>query len=58
MRIMNGGSVIDRILVRRRREQRTSRAIMGLMIVAGVVGLFMFLREMPNLRRHMKIERL
>ncbi len=55
---LNGAGVIERVFVRRRREKRMSRAMMGLLGVVGALAAMIFIREMPNLRRYLRIERM
>ncbi|MDB4935524.1 MAG: hypothetical protein JWP87_2496 [Labilithrix sp.] len=35
-----------------------SRALVGILGVVGAVAVLLFLRELPNLRRYMRIERM
>jgi hypothetical protein len=57
-RKLNGAGVIRRVFVRRRAERRMSRVLIGLLSVVGTFVAVAFLRELPNLRRYMRISRM
>lgn len=45
-------------LFRRKAERTMSRMLVGLLAAIGAVGLMIFVRELPSLRRYMRIERM
>jgi hypothetical protein len=57
-RKLNGAGVIQRVLVRRRKERRMSPMLIGVLSVIGTFAAVLFVRELPNLRRYLRIERM
>ncbi len=58
MRRMISGRGILGALGRRRTERRMSRVFVGLLGAVGMLAVLVFLRELPSLRRYMRIERM
>jgi hypothetical protein len=51
------GSIMNRVF-KRKAERGMSRALVGLLAAIGTLGLMVFIRELPSLRRYMRIERM
>jgi hypothetical protein len=44
--------------MRRRKHLQLSRGMIGLLVGLGALGLFVLLRELPSMRRYLRMERM
>jgi hypothetical protein len=52
------GSFMNKILFKRKAEKQMSRMLVGVLAAIGAIGLMVFIRELPSLRRYIRIERM
>lgn len=57
-RRLNHHRPFAKTLFHRKAERNMSRALVGLLAAIGAVGVMIFVRELPSLRRFMRIERM
>jgi hypothetical protein len=54
----NHRGVFTRKIFSRKRERAMSSMLVGVLAAIGAIGLMIFIRELPSLRRYMRIERM